>query len=303
MTPGDVLRQLAAATRNEAGVRRAFGIWIQRLPHIPVAVTARRRLALGCDLGDVARELDPIFGDDAVSLAALLVVAERTGCPAAPSVDALADAIDQRARDRADGQAAATAARNSARAMVLMPVVAAPLLLLAGVPLGDVTGIGFATIAGALIYAGWRWIERLVPDPPGDDESVQFCELLVCALAGGLGPSVACAEIAPLFPRLTSKGARLVRVGLTWPEALARTAPGVAARAGALLERMERSGTPVASELATLARDRRDARRRAFNVAVRAAPVRMIWPLVACTLPAFCALTVVPLVRAIASSL
>ena len=238
-----------------------------------------------------------------MSLAALLVVAERTGCPAAPSVDALANTIDRRARDRADGQAAATAARNSARAMVLMPVMATPLLLFPGVPLGDATGIGFATIAAALIYAGWRWIERLVPDPPLDDESVQFCELLACALAGGLGPSVACAEIAPLFPRLTSKAGHLVQVGLTWPEALARSAPGAAARAGALLEGMERSGTAAASELATLARERRAARRRAFDVAVRAAPVRMIWPLVACTLPAFCALSVVPLVRGIASSL
>ncbi len=303
MSRGDALRELAAALRNEGSVRRALATWTERFNRLPAAAKTRRKLALGCDIGDAVRGLAPILGRDALSLGALLLVAERTGCPAVPAIETLAGVVDLRARERAAGQAAATAARNSVRAMALMPMLAAPLLLLAGVPLVDTTGLGFAAIAGALMYAGWRWIDHLVPDPPGDDEDVQFCELLAAALAGGLVPSVACMDIAPLFPRLTSRPARLVRLGLTWPEALARNAPGLARRAGELLLRVERSGSPVASELATLARERRLARRRAFDVAVKAAPVRMIWPLVACTLPAFCALTLVPLVRGVASSL
>lgn len=303
MTRGDAVRDLAAALRNENNVSAAVATWIERFGHAPSFARVARRLRLDCDAGRAFSGLAGVLGDDARALGALLHIAHRTGCSAAPAVEALAAAIDARARDRAAGQAAATAARNSARAMVLMPLLGLPPLVLAGVSIGDTSGIGFVFIAVGLMYAGWRWIERLIPDPPRDDDGVRFCELLACGLAGGLTPARACAEIAGLFPGLTEPARRLVDLGLTWPDALARSKQEVARRAGALVVRMQRSGTPVAAELTALARARRREVQHAFDIAVKAAPVRMIWPLVACSLPAFCALTVLPLVRGIASSL
>jgi len=62
------------------------------------------------------------------------------------------------------------------------------------------------------------------------------------------------------------------------------------------LERAERYGTPVAPVLVAQARDVRSRRRAAAQEAARSAPVRMLFPLVLCFLPAFVLLTVAPIV-------
>lgn len=62
------------------------------------------------------------------------------------------------------------------------------------------------------------------------------------------------------------------------------------------LERAERYGTPLASALVAQARDVRGRRRAAAEEAARAAPVRMLFPLVVCFLPAFVLLSVAPVV-------
>ena len=299
----DLVRDLARALRSEHSVVAALASWTDRSRHIPAFARCHRRLRLGIGVLSAIAPLSAVLGDDATALGALLVAGHRTGAPVAPAIASLAAAIDARERDRDAAFSAATAARNSARVMVLMPALAAPLLAFGGLPVSDATGIGSAAGAGALMYAAWRWIDRLVPTPPADDDGTRFCELLACALAGGLHPATACAEVASLFPEPTRTPARLHRLGLTWPEALMRSEHQIVRDAGALLMRMERSGIPVARELSLIACERRLVRRRAFDVAVKAAPIRMIWPLVVCSLPAFCVLTVVPLARGIASSL
>lgn len=296
------MRDLAGALRNELSVAAAVTSWVQRWRGEPGFARAARLVELGCRTRWVVSSLEGVFGLDARVLAALLRTAEETGASAADAVDRLAAALEDGERDRAAGQAAATAARKSARAMVLMPLLGTPLLLLGDVPVTDGTGVGLAAVAVALMYAGSRWVDRLVPRPQDDDAALHFCELVSCALVGGASPGRACSEVAPLVTP-TAGAARLVRLGFTWPEALAGNSNEILRRAGLLLLRQERSGMSVAQELSLLTRDERSARRAAFDVKVRAAPVRMIWPLVACSLPAFCALTVIPLVRGIAGSM
>lgn len=61
------------------------------------------------------------------------------------------------------------------------------------------------------------------------------------------------------------------------------------------LERAERYGTPLAATLVAQAREVRARRRVEAEEAARAAPVRMLFPLVVCFLPAFVLLSVAPL--------
>jgi tight adherence protein C len=58
----------------------------------------------------------------------------------------------------------------------------------------------------------------------------------------------------------------------------------------------ERFGAPVADTLARLALEARAAERRRREAEIRRLPVRMVFPLVVCVLPAFALLTVAPLV-------
>lgn len=62
------------------------------------------------------------------------------------------------------------------------------------------------------------------------------------------------------------------------------------------LERAERYGTSVAAALVAQAREMRSRRRIAAEEAARTAPVKMLFPLVVCFLPAFVILTVAPVV-------
>lgn len=57
-------------------------------------------------------------------------------------------------------------------------------------------------------------------------------------------------------------------------------------------------GAPLVSVVTQLAADAHDARRRAAEAAARQVPVRLLLPLVCCTLPAVLVVTVVPLVLA-----
>ena len=73
--------------------------------------------------------------------------------------------------------------------------------------------------------------------------------------------------------------------------------------AGHALAGSERSGAPLGTALDRLADEvRRDRRRRAVDAA-RRVPVKLLFPLVSCTLPAFGLLTVAPLIASAVRSL
>ena len=80
-------------------------------------------------------------------------------------------------------------------------------------------------------------------------------------------------------------------------ELLAQTAPAPEVRSLVrALRRAERYGTPIAPVLVAQAREARARRRTEADEAARAAPVKMLFPLVLCFLPAFVLLTVAPIV-------
>jgi Flp pilus assembly protein TadB len=65
----------------------------------------------------------------------------------------------------------------------------------------------------------------------------------------------------------------------------------------------ERDGAPLAEPLERVSEHARDVRRRRAEESARRVPVRLLFPLVACVLPAFVLLTVVPLLAGTLQSL
>jgi tight adherence protein C len=125
-------------------------------------------------------------------------------------------------------------------------------------------------------------------------------DLFALALASGMTvPSalrvVAPRSPAPVGPALVDAEARF-RHGEPLADALARVADaGPPARPlVSVLTAAHCDGLPVAEPLARLGSDLRDERRRTAESRARQTPVRLLFPLVLCTLPAFVLVTVVP---------
>lgn len=125
-------------------------------------------------------------------------------------------------------------------------------------------------------------------------------DLFGLALAAGLPLPGALALVssripAPLGPALVDAEVRS-RHGQPLSDALDQVAAaGPPARPLiALLLAAHRDGTPVVEPLARLADEQRLSQRRQAETAARQVPIRLLFPLVCCTLPAFALLTVVP---------
>lgn len=147
-----------------------------------------------------------------------------------------------------------------------------------------------------------------------EDETVDaalpdLVDLLALASGSGLTLVPALTVVGPHTPeplrgRIASARERIEH-GAPVSVALTPLAAGSEAAAGVvgLLVASERDGSPLAGPLHRLADDlRADARRRAETRA-RRVPVRLLFPLVGCTLPAFVLVTVVPPVIAALGSL
>lgn len=129
-------------------------------------------------------------------------------------------------------------------------------------------------------------------------------DLVAVGVAAGCTPYLAvdlCAQWAPPLIGSALTGAmRATSVGHSFDDALRELGAETPALRGLTdtLRTSVRLGAPVAPALARLATEvRADLRRRA-EARARTVPVRLCFPLVACILPAFALLTVVPTVLA-----
>lgn len=141
-----------------------------------------------------------------------------------------------------------------------------------------------------------RTILRSLPDA---------VDLLLLGTTAGMGLALAHTEVARRLPGPV--GAALGRArdqadrGQPRADALVAALAPLGERAAALghvLADHLRYGTPLAPELERLGLELRLDRRRAAEEDARKVPVRLLAPLVACTLPAFALLTVAPLLIA-----
>ena len=138
-----------------------------------------------------------------------------------------------------------------------------------------------------------------------DDASLaalpEVLDLLAIAVGAGLAVDPAVRAVArrappPWGPALGEAAARAGR-GERLPDALDVVVSGVGDLARPLVAVLRSAvidGAPLGPSLDRLAADARDRRRRRAEVAARRVPVRLLLPLVTCSLPAFALLTVVP---------
>ena len=179
-----------------------------------------------------------------------------------------------------------------------LAIVAAVVALVAWPPLG------LAVVALAALRPRWSRararrrqrlaVVRALPD---------VVDLLVVAIGAGLTPALAVDQMARLSPppfadafatvvRRVAHGQRLADALDALPERLGDPVrPMVRTLAGA-----ERYGSPLAPALEVLGHEARRDRRRRAEEAARTLPIKLCFPLVCCTLPAFVLLTIAPLV-------
>lgn len=147
-----------------------------------------------------------------------------------------------------------------------------------------------------------RWLSRSDPDPSTADQLPEAVELVALAAGAGLHVSRALEIVggrlpAPLGPDLETAARLGLRSGRLADEldALADRRPAVQPLTSVLAASL-RYGQPVVPALERVSVEVRHLRRRRAEAAARRLPVKMLFPLVTCSLPGFALLTVVPLV-------
>jgi tight adherence protein C len=144
-------------------------------------------------------------------------------------------------------------------------------------------------------------IERSLPDT---------IELLVLLIHAGLTPVQAVRESAGVAPPSARPGFSAVVHHLDRGQDFSRALAALPEHLGAgavgltdLIAGADRNGLPLSPVLESLAYEARAARRRRSEADARRLPVRLSFPLVACTLPSFVLLAIAPAVIAALSSI
>jgi tight adherence protein C len=153
-------------------------------------------------------------------------------------------------------------------------------------------------------HAERRRVEAIAADLP------DVVDLLVLAVGAGMTVPLSLGAVArhgsgPLSAELGAVVAE-ARMGRRLADALERLPARVGECTRPLVTALvasERYGAPLAAGMERLADDVRLKRRRAAEEAARRVPVKLLFPLVLCVLPAFALLTVAPLIAGALGSL
>jgi Flp pilus assembly protein TadB len=311
----DALESMARGLRSGGSLRLAIGETGASAAAplgeglVEVAEAASRGRSL-LDAVDRWRAATP--GDGVPLAAAALGLGAELGGAAARSLDGVAGTLRDRNAARREVRALSAQARASAVVIGIAPV--AFLLVVAAADPGSVSflvgsPVGLVCLVSGLgldVVGGW-WMRRIVSRAAVERDVVaaqqaDVIDLFVLALGAGLNLQLALAAVARRAPpawagaltdvveqleRGQRAGDALDRLPFTLGEA---ARPLVRVLAGA-----ERYGTPLLPALDRLALDARLDRRRRAEEAARRVPVKLLFPLVLCVLPAFGLLTVTPL--------
>lgn len=173
----------------------------------------------------------------------------------------------------------------------------------------SIAGVAGPPVAALVVLAAWHLRRRVRAARSRKAarrrrrELIEVAELLAIGLQNGHHPASVCrsiptrldGEIADALERAVRRHDR----GSPFVEALEQTLTPLGTEAASLAALIGSGATEGASLLASLADhadDLRGAVHREVETAARQLPVHMLGPLVACVLPAFLALTVVPVV-------
>ena len=226
----------------------------------------------------------------------LASTSERAGGP----VVTLVEGIGRWVLARLHREVSPAKARRAGTAL-LAAAAFLPVLPAAAVP---VAAIAWAGPGVAARRAERRRLALIAADLP------DVVDLLVLAVGAGLTVHLALAKVStrasgPLAAELR-RALEQVALGRRLADALddlpSRAGDAVRPLVSALVA-SERYGAPLVAGLERLADELRRERRRRAEEAVRKVPVKLLFPLVTCTLPAFGLLTVAPLVASAVRSL
>jgi Flp pilus assembly protein TadB len=177
---------------------------------------------------------------------------------------------------------------------------------------GDRTGSMHSSAPGSAALAAVRsaidatriagWLNHRKRSPRVLTDLPDVVDLLALAIGGGLGLRLAVDAVCrsgdgPVVEALTDALERVDR-GARLADELERAGATLGDPAGPLVAAMvasDRYGVALLPALERMSLELRHARRRRGEEAARRCSVRLVFPLVCCTLPAFFLLTVVPL--------
>ncbi|MEM8705016.1 MAG: type II secretion system F family protein [Actinomycetota bacterium] len=181
---------------------------------------------------------------------------------------------------------------------IVAGAVASPLLGVVALPLVFAPALALCALAVARARRARRTHEHRLTIGLAD-----VLDQLALAVGAGLTLPAALTVVAewvpPVYRPLLTDALRRLAAGSSLHDAvvhLGQQVPAAGRRAVSVLTAAIRDGTPVGPSLVQAADEARRARRRAVETAVRRLPVLLLVPLVACVLPAFVLLTLVPLV-------
>lgn len=202
-----------------------------------------------------------------------------------------------RLAQRASGRPATPVVPEIARrvgGVVIATVAPMPVLPLAAIPAG---AIAWVVPAIAARRRHTRALTAIACDMP------EVVDLLVLGVGAGLSVRQALEAVARRSRGPLAVQLRAVTADIERGRRLADALDDLPARAGdsvrplvAALTSAERYGAPLGPALDRMADEVRAIRRRRAEEAARRVPIKLLFPLVACILPAFALLTVAPLI-------
>jgi tight adherence protein C len=224
-----------------------------------------------------------------VRVLASLAVGPRVQRPRAVSMSGVGWLLRSRLGRRPDPQADKRLAWALLVALVLLPV--SPMLAPAGAAVAWAIGVWRAR---SRRRAQADLVRRGLPE---------VVDLFVVAIGAGLTVPLALRAVAPVAPAPFGNAIEAtlaeVDMGLRTADALesfpSRLGEAVRPLSAALMA-SERYGVPLAASLERLADDVRRERRRHAEAEARRVPVKLLFPLVFCSLPALALLSVAPLI-------
>ena len=248
--------------------------------------------------------------DYRVVTCAIAAARSMVGSPAAV-LQSAASTIRERRAAASIAATHSTQARASAALLTLLPLAVCALAVMASRSfrrtLATPQGLTITLVGLVLNGIGWLLIRRAVAAAAqlsGPQAAFnEAAELVVIALRAGELPGAAIEWVAtggdplarPGFAAVVESQRRGNRLAEALPELVTAFGPIAVPFTEAIIA-AELDGLPLAPVVERVSADVRAQRVRLHDIAVRRLPVRLTLPLVACTLPAFALLTVMPMV-------
>jgi len=258
-------------------------------------------------LAQAAQRGDPLTTIGADDLATRAIALAAEGCDAVCATESAARTLRANAAIAADSHAAVAHTRASMNVLAAVPLIIAAWLVVrdggAREFFASPPGVGCVVGGVALHWLGRCWVAQLAREARRTEAAVpDFVDLLALQVRSGRPPALAFLRASDSatggLGEATRSVATVVRDGARFVAALTGARTRFDVRAQGVIDALidtERDGLAPRAIFERLSHDAHQQRRREADARIRALPVRLTLPLVACILPAYVLLAVIPL--------